>query len=49
LELERGLFVAAPEGTMGVTTILVIVLAVLVFGGMGAMLIYINTEPKKKK
>ncbi len=35
------------EGTMGATTILVIVLAVVVFGGMGAMLIYINTEPKK--
>ncbi len=35
------------EGTMGATTILVIVLAVVVFGGMAAMLIYINTEPKK--
>ena len=48
-QLRRLFFFAAREGSMGVTTIVVIVLAVLVFGGMAVMLIYINTEPKKKK
>jgi hypothetical protein len=31
---------------MGATTILVIVLAVLFFGGMAGLLIYLNTAPK---